>query len=227
MQIVNLGYRLNDNVRFEIEAGHRSSPFTAIGGNDVAPFGVCGFERVNDGQTPFNCDDVSGEVESWSLMANAIYDFGKRGSVIRPYLGGGIGLSRYSVGFKGKMDGIGGVDPWAEPVISGSRTFYLINTARQSQEFIGSRDKSLGMALQATAGASVKLNDRLELDVGYRYFSVPGMKWNVYNLAGPTPTGPGRSLIDPLTPALGAFKGDYVAHSFTIGARWAFGSSKK
>ncbi|SEH12915.1 TonB-dependent siderophore receptor [Sphingopyxis sp. YR583] len=229
-QIVALGYRLTDNIRFELEGAHRMSPFARIGGNAVAPFGVCGIPaNAQLSQQPHDCDDVPGDIENWSLMANAIYDFGKPGGAFRPYIGGGLGLSRYSVGLQGKMDGIGGTGPWSIPTLYEGQIYHDPDFIREIQEFVGGRSNSISLAWQVMAGASVKLNKRLELDLGYRYFNVPGAKWTLHNLGESTivntPMGPRNA--SPLTPSLGNFKANYAAHNFTVGMRWAFGASKK
>ncbi len=207
-----LGYHLSDNLRSELEVKYRSSKFGTIGGAAVAPFGVCGAEGSAQG-VPFDCKKVPGKTDNWSLMANLIYDFGARDALFQPFVGGGFGVSRNSVNFQGKLDGIGSSSPF------NVTTDDLSTSDRELQEKIVSADTTTSVVWQAIAGISIKVSNRLRLDGMGRFIQVPGMKFSTYNL---DQTGDNGYAV-PQTPRIGTFKADYNSVMLSIGVRWAFG----
>lgn len=212
-----LGYRFALNVRGELEVGYRPSAIGDIGGAAVAPFGVCGAVGSSEG-VPFDCDNATGDVDDWSLMTNMIYDIPVGSKAITPFVGLGAGLSRHSVGFGGKMEGVGGEGPWQLRFdIPDCCSFVFPDTQRTAAEFIGGQSTKVSFAWQAMAGVSARLSDRLNLDLAYRYYSVPSMKWTSLNV---DPAGGG------ITPVVGNFKARYSTSIVTVGLRWALGSGR-
>ncbi len=194
---VRLGYRMTSHWRAELEGSFRLSNFSHIGGNAAAPTGVCYAAFAQSG-APFNCSKVQGDATTWSLTANALYDFMDERAFVRPFLGLGVGLARASIDFSGKMAGIGpNTVPWT--------------STRITTEGIAADDQTVGFAGQVLVGASFRLSDRARIDATYRYYLMPNAKWESFNM----PT---------LTPTLGTFRGDYKDQSLTVGLRWAFGA---
>ncbi len=83
--------------------------------------------------------DASGDVTMWSFMANGYYDFDFDWD-IKPYVGFGVGVARFSVNDLAVL---------GTPSVDDSDTVF---------------------AFQAMAGASVPLGESVEIFAGYRYF---------------------------------------------------------
>jgi outer membrane receptor for ferric coprogen and ferric-rhodotorulic acid len=210
-----LGYRFAPSFRGELEVGYRPSVIGDIGGGTAAPFGVCGAVGSSEG-IPFDCDNATGNVDDWSLMTNIIYDIPLSSKTFAPFIGLGAGVSRHSVGFGGKMEGVGGDGPWQLRFdIPDCCSFVFPDSQRTAAEFIGGQSTKVSFAWQATAGISARLSDRLSIDLAYRYYSVPSMKWTSRNV---DPAGGG------LTPVVGNFKARYSTSIVTVGVRWALGA---
>lgn len=193
-----LGYRLAPHWRVEAEGGFRATSFGKISGPGSAPNGVCDPTGSSAGRQ-FNCENSLGEADAWSLMFNGLYDFGTDGARVRPFVGVGAGLARWSIDFGGKLKGVGLDTPWP---LSGRRSY---------DEAIGSDDQSVTWAWQAMAGAAVRLTDRAQITASYSFFNAPKLKWDSYNM----PT---------LTPTLGAFRTNYKEQAWSLGFRWFFGN---
>lgn len=86
---------------------------------------------------------INGDVQVFSLMLNAFYDF-DYGGPITPFLGVGIGGARVTV------------DADAHPNVTGTVD-----------------DSDSGLAWQAMAGVAYEINDRMRASLRYRYFSAP------------------------------------------------------
>lgn len=201
-----LGYRLDTAWRAELETSYRESAFSDIGGGSAAPFGVCSADLAGQG-VPFDCDDASGGVHAWSLLFNVIHDFGKEGARFRPFAGLGLGVTRTTIEFDGKMEGIGQNDvPWG---------------LRRFAEGIVSQDTDFAPTWQAQAGLSFALSEQATIDATYRYTAINDLSWSSYNMDVPWLI---PALSSPLTPRLGSFSADYQSHSLTVGLRWAFGA---
>lgn len=201
-----LGYRLNSALRTELEVVHRAGEFTDIGGGAAAPFGVCRADLANQG-VPFDCEQAAGGLSGWSLLFNVIHDFNAEEAKLRPFVGLGVGVTRATVEFDGKMEGIGEDDvPW--------------NT-RAFSEGVAAQQVDFVPTLQAQAGLSFRLTDQARIDAAYRYTALDGLVWNTYNMDRPFLI---PELISQLTPRLGNFSGDYENHAVTVGLRWAFGA---
>ncbi|WP_295216716.1 outer membrane beta-barrel protein, partial [uncultured Brevundimonas sp.] len=92
-----LGYRFNPNWRVELEGGYRSGDIgrvRAVTGTQ----GLCNLTPATGG-----CFSPEGDIESATLMANVIYDFGFEYWGVRPFVGLGAGVNRV------KTDTIGGL----------------------------------------------------------------------------------------------------------------------
>ena len=142
-------------------------------------------------------------------MANLLYDFGRPDAAVRPYIGAGVGVVLNSVGFSGKMRGVGGSDDIADYcafVFNGSCVFFNVPT----EALIGADDQTVGFAAQARLGVTGRLSDRVELDVGYRLRYTPSLTIGTFNL-------------ETLVPRVGTFDAKLTDHALSLGIRWSFG----
>ncbi len=103
--------------------------------------------------------DQGGDVHAWAAMVNAYYDF-NRGGAFEPYLGVGVGAARLNANAH-----------------DGTAPAHHLD------------DSDTAVAYQAMAGVAIGLSERLDLDIGYRYFVVPesqyggtgsGAPWDAY-----------------------------------------------
>ncbi len=130
----SLGYDYGNNWRTELEFSYRS--------NDVRHI-------VNDGTPPapgfggWPDATLSGDLTTYTLMANAIYDFDFGNKWVTPYIGAGGGLIRSDVNFTGSA-----------PLPSGT---------------LSVDDRDIRVGAQGIAGLAFKLAENLSLDVSYRY----------------------------------------------------------
>lgn len=151
---VRLGYQFNPHWRAEVEGGYRPGDLDSVHGSAVRaqPIGLCtpGVTRTSSAQT---CGSPDGSIDSWSLMANVIYDFAPD-SWLNPFLGAGVGINRLDVKTLGQFSGVGAVT--------------TANTAIQN---LTVDDDDLAVAWQAIAGASIKATDKLKIDFTYRYIT--------------------------------------------------------
>lgn len=91
--------------------------------------------------------DAGGDIHAWSGMLNLFYDFNK-GGVIEPYIGLGVGGAQ------------------------------IVANGRDSAPTVASfDDEDTVVAYQAMVGAAINLTDRLDLDIGYRYFTAPDVSF--------------------------------------------------
>ena len=135
-----LGYRFNPNWRVELEGGYRSGDIgrvRAVSGTQ----GLCNFTPATGG-----CFSPEGDIESVTLMANVIYDFGYEAWGIRPFVGLGAGVNRIDVDTVGAL-----------------RANRLATFAAD--------DTSTKFAAQAIAGLAWAISDRANIDLTYRYLT--------------------------------------------------------
>ena len=135
-----LGYRFNPNWRVELEGGYRSGDVgkvRAVSG----PNGVC---NIVPGSGP--CYSPDGNIESTTLMANVIYDFGFEYWGIRPFVGLGAGVNHVNTDIVGRH-----------------RNNRLVGFAAD--------DSSTKFAAQAIAGLAWSISDRANIDLTYRYLT--------------------------------------------------------
>jgi OOP family OmpA-OmpF porin len=135
-----LGYRFNPNWRVELEGGYRSGDVgrvRAISG----PNGVCNLTPATG-----PCTSPDGDIESTTLMANVIYDFGWEAWGIRPFVGLGAGVNHVNTDVIGRLRNNRAVGFEAD-------------------------DSSTKFAAQAIAGLAWSISDRANIDLTYRYLT--------------------------------------------------------
>ena len=135
-----LGYRFNPNWRVELEGGYRSGDIGTV----RAVSGTQGLCNLTPATGP--CHSPEGDIESATLMANVIYDFGYEAWGIRPFVGLGAGVNRVNV------DTIGAL------------------RANRGATFTAD-DTSTKFAAQAIAGLAWAIGDRANIDLTYRYLT--------------------------------------------------------
>lgn len=179
-----LGYRFTPNWRVELEGGYRSANEIASITNPDGnvPNGVC-----NVTPAAGVCEGPNGDVKTATAMVNVIYDFGNADWGFRPFVGLGAGVANISTKFVGTQGDNRGVG-------------------------ISADDSSSKLAAQALAGVAVRLGDRANLDLTYRYL-MSDMEFATYVTAG--------------NPAVGPFEGRFEnSHTVTLGLRYAFGADE-
>ena len=135
-----LGYRFNPNWRVELEGGYRSGDVgrvRAISGNG----GVC-----NTSPAVGACNSPEGDIESMTLMANVIYDFGYEAWGVRPFVGLGAGVNHVKTDISGNL------------------------RDNRAAGFVAD-DSSTKFAAQAIAGLAWAVGDRTNIDLTYRYLT--------------------------------------------------------
>jgi opacity protein-like surface antigen len=135
-----LGYKFDQNWRVELEGGFRAGQLGMVDNSEAgSPTGICNVTPAAGA-----CEDPDGDIESATLMANVIYDFGDDSWALRPFIGLGAGVNRVNTDYLGT---------------------YADNRA------IGASadDSSTKMAAQALVGLGWAISDRAHLDLTYRY----------------------------------------------------------
>ena len=191
-----LGYRYSPNWRVELEGGIRPGdvdgaigfPRTYAGGN-LLPTALC--NPGNGARTASSaCGHPSGIFNQTSLMVNLIYDIMPE-SRFHPFVGVGAGIDSV----KARMIGQFSTSPAGE----------IDNLSITGNDTAG--------AYQALAGLAWALNDRLTLDLTYRYMGVDSIGLNSISSSAQPGWQPGK------------FSGKFDNQSLTIGLRWAFGTT--
>ena len=91
---VRLGYQFTPNWRVEAEGGYRAGDLGVVRGIGTAtrqqPYGLCkpGVGAVTSSAA---CGSPDGSIDSWTVMANVLYDFAPD-AWLNPFVGAGIGL---------------------------------------------------------------------------------------------------------------------------------------
>ncbi|ENZ83384.1 hypothetical protein OR37_00684 [Caulobacter vibrioides OR37] len=156
---VRLGYQFDPHWRAEVEGGYRPGDLKAVHGPGVrTPVGLCtpGVTRTAASAV---CGAPDGSIESWTLMANVLYDFAPN-SWINPFVGVGVGINRLDVKALGQFSNVGAIS--------------ATNAAIQN---LSVDDNDMAVAYQAIAGASIKASDKLKIDFTYRYISGADHSW--------------------------------------------------
>ena len=146
-------------------------------------FGSEGSRKFEGDPTP--ADPAHTTIKSYTGLVNGYYDIGTFGGVT-PYVGAGAGLAYH------KMSDV-----------------YFTGYGAPVNRIEGKNDLSFAWALMA--GASVQLNERFALDMGYRYLNMGSAESGRADNAG------------FINPALHI--DDIAAHEFRVGLRYAFGAS--
>jgi len=163
---VRVGYRLNGHLRLELEGGYRRAGLTSFDGfprvgND---FFLCG-----SGSGGGVCTNPGGSVDSWTGMANALFDILPH-SRLNPFVGGGVGFVHLKTRSTGTIEG---GPPGFVPLpatIDDSDTFF---------------------AYQGIAGISYRATDRLNVDLTYHYSRSDGVTYRSPDFAAIDPNGTG------------------------------------
>ncbi|WP_292180187.1 outer membrane beta-barrel protein, partial [Brevundimonas sp.] len=103
--------------------------------------GLCNLTPATGG-----CFSPEGDIESYTLMANVIYDFGYEAWGVRPFVGLGAGANQVQTKTTGTL------------------------RANRSATFAVD-DKSTKFAAQAIAGLAWAIGDRTNIDLTYRYLT--------------------------------------------------------
>jgi OOP family OmpA-OmpF porin len=136
-----LGYRFNPNWRVELEGGYRSGRRRHGPRRLGHPNGVCNLTPATG-----PCYSPDGDIESTTLMANVIYDFGWEAWGIRPFVGLGAGVNHVNTDVIGRLRNNRAVG-------------------------FGADDSSTKFAAQAIAGLAWAISDRANIDLTYRYLT--------------------------------------------------------
>ncbi|MCI3181449.1 hypothetical protein C5708_14435, partial [Caulobacter sp. CCUG 60055] len=167
-----LGYRFTPNWRVELEGGYRPGDLKSVSSGASAIQGLCTPGVTRSAAAP-NCGKPNGSFESWTLMANAIYDI-LPDSPINPFVGAGLGVNHATIDALGQFSNVGAVTA-ANPAIQNLTV-----------------DKSdTAFAWQLIGGLAWKATDRLNVDLTYRYLGGSDLSWST---AGSVATGlqPGK-----------------------------------
>lgn len=132
------------------------------------------------GQTLSNGASLSADVASLNLMANGYYDF-NIGSPLRPYVSGGLGWAR-------------------------NRVSEISSTNPAGAAAGGSQDN---VAWSLGAGIGYPINDRLTLDLGYRYVDL-----------GRIDTTAGVATVTGAAAPYSGITGRLKVNELVVGLRW-------
>ena len=169
----NIGYGLGNGIRFELEGNYRDAPLPAISGPVIA--------------------SNSGNLRTYAVMANALYDLDIGLPWLYPYLGGGVGYA------------------WSH--FSRQRTFTAADAPSISQNLDQTNG---GFAFQAIGGLSFPIPNvpGLSVTTEYRFFAIPGTETFTA-----TDTVSGAPAPVPVSFKVH----QQYDHSFLLGVRYAFG----
>lgn len=131
-----VGYKLSPHWRVELEGGYRPSDLESVTGPAGANAGVgpiAGLCGPGAAAVPPCTNGVQGNVDSFSLMGNVIFDFFPE-STVSPFLGLGVGVNHVQVEANGRFVTIpagGGANPQSL-VIDDSDTVFAYQGDRKS-----------------------------------------------------------------------------------------------
>ena len=188
-----LGYRFDPHWRVELEGGFRNGSLGEVIQNGsssrpLEPIGLCSGNTAAPG-----CGHPYGTINSYTVMANVIYDILPHNKWFDPFIGGGIGTDITYLKGEGRFSNIpDGSTPYTQ--------------------YLSAKGDDAEFAAQGIAGVAVQLTHRLNLDVTYRYLWSNDASWNTANQTiGSSPAySPGR------------FHGEPTDQSVSIGLRYAF-----
>ncbi|HEX8570172.1 MAG TPA: OmpA family protein [Caulobacteraceae bacterium] len=196
-----IGYRFNENIRFELEGGWRPGEIESVRGQaNAVPAGLCtpGVRRTAANPT---CGPVQGEVNATTLMLNALFDFdfdfGVFGQSIVPFIGAGIGAAEVHNKVMGQL---GLVPPGQEPY--------------QNLEV---DDTERALAYQGIIGVAWALTPNLSLDLTGRYLRTNDFEFGTVTRNASAPAEGGTGITN-----LGFLEGNYEDTSVTLGLRYTF-----
>ncbi len=190
---VRLGYRFNPHWRVELEGGYRNDEYNRIHATQASrvaagePNGVCSTSSVLP-----SCAKPDAHGRTYTAMVNAIYDLLPADSTWVPFVGAGVGVNFTHIDLNGEINSTAGTP--------------AVQTIRM-------RTADGQLAYQVLAGIAYKYNDRVNLDLTYRFIGSNALEYHSYN------TTAGGGDLQP-----GIFKAHYTDNSVTLGIRYAFAS---
>ena len=169
----SVGYGLGNGFRFELEGNYREAPLPSLSGPLIA--------------------SNSGNLHTYGVMANVLYDLDVGLPWLFPYLGGGVGYA------------------WSD--FSRQRTFTAGNFPYLSQNLDQTQG---GFAFQAIGGLSFPIPNvpGLSVTTEYRFFAIPGSE--TFTAADAV-----SGASAPVSVSLKVHQ--QYDHSFMLGVRYAFG----
>lgn len=168
-----IGYKYASPFRTELEFSYRTNAARQIRTN-------------NPGFSGFAPGEINGDLRSYSIFGNVLYDLGHVNKYYQPFIGGGIGYTFHRASLTG---------------------------ASPSQR-LSVNDTSGQFGVQAIGGLTFKLAENLNLDVSYRYLFTQDAKFaaTLNNVAGEIEHGyRGHNLFAGLRWNFGAPKAAPVA----------------
>lgn len=188
---IGVGYRVSDWIRTDVTAEFRGTEHFAAADAynfNCAAAGLVGVGSCGGGGTIVRNNYWRGSLSSAVFMANAYFDLGKYWGVT-PFVGAGIGAVRH------RVHGVQEFDPGD---LGGGST--------------ATDGKNWNLAWALHAGMSYEVNDRLSMEIAYRYMDL-----------GKAHTG---ALC--VSPACGTTLAplkleDVRAHDIKLAMRWSFG----
>jgi opacity protein-like surface antigen len=181
-----IGYSFNSWLRFDVTGEYRGG--TRLTGSDIWNGGPNNVGSVG------GTNMYDGNLSTWLGMANAYVDLGTFCELgcLTPYIGAGIGYGLHSL----TVEDHGAVGQFAAPTSATSG--------------YGTKNDS-GLAWAVMAGLAYQVNDKLTLDLGYRYLNLgDSPRVNIRNLA--------TNNVD------GSVQwNDMVSHDIRVGMRWTLG----
>ncbi|WP_129778032.1 TonB-dependent receptor plug domain-containing protein [Peristeroidobacter soli] len=185
-----VGRHVQDRWRIEVEGGYRAIDIDGIhtaGTNEVT---ICA--NAWDAPAFPACKPQGGRFDTFSFMANGLYQPWNDRRFM-PFLGAGVGVAVAQVEMGGRLP---------------------VHDAAGNEVTAGTDTHIVRPALQAIAGVSLRLADRLSADLSYRYFYVPDASWSMASdSAGDT---------GPIEYGLKRFEADLKDRSLTLALRWNF-----
>ena len=147
-----LGYQFDANWRVEMEGGYRPGDLDSVRGNTAnAVLGLCTPGVVRSAGASA-CGAPTGDMQSYSLMANLIYDIAPD-AVISPFIGGGVGINHVKLETLGQFSNVPGA----------------INAANPAYQNLTISDADTTVSWQLLGGLAWQATDRLNVDMTYRY----------------------------------------------------------
>jgi opacity protein-like surface antigen len=196
-----IGYRISPQFRLELEGGYRGGDIESVRGSTApgAIQGLCSQAVLRTAANP-TCQSPAGSIQSYTVMANAIYDFDfNLFQRFVPFVGVGAGINRLNFDVIGQFSNVG-----------------TVTAANPAFQNLVIDDEDVVFAYQGLAGLTFNATERLALDLTYRYLS--GAEAD-FQSTGSARTGT-PAVASGLQP--GMFSGRYEDQSITLGLRFAF-----
>ncbi|MFC4313786.1 TonB-dependent receptor plug domain-containing protein [Steroidobacter flavus] len=185
-----VGRHVRDHWRVEAEGGYRAIDIDGTYTAGTKQATLCS----NAWTAPAfpACEPQGGRFDTFSFMANGLYQPWNDRRFM-PFVGAGVGLAVAQVEMGGRLP---------------------VHDAAGNEITAGTDTHVVRPAVQAIAGVSVRLADRLSADLSYRYFYVPDASWS---MASDSDGG-----ADPIEYGLNRFEADLKDRSISVAFRWNF-----